>query len=436
MNKAKPLARAAAILLLLALISSSAAAQSLELQNISVYNVTAATGEDRYTGGEFLASGTNTTFLVNQTRDREDYRFTFRVSNSGADWTIQGEDILFHENLSTSWSINRTWYNASGTEYEGGSFSNGRISWDTSQGGTLNSGDSLYAKYIVEVDQQQSARFDQRFLANDTSENNWTQDEHVLDLNRLGHLNLILEEPPNETVLTQNKTFVVNSTIECIGGECSDVTATPRYNTSSTPDTVMPEMDGEPFHTLNANTGSCTLLAGENCFVSWEVNATAADSTSHLIDVNASSSYSEIEEEDSADAEVDVRQVVMMNLSWDATDFGLLDPGDRQKPAIGNDNLTYNVSILENSNEADIWIKGEDLISQEDSNYRIGIENMNYSLENLQSSSEPVQQSYSLLKGGIGAGNVLNTFYWLDVPTGIIKGDYKGSITFKANISQ
>lgn len=426
------------ILLLAAFFTSLAASQgaTLQLENISVHDVTDASGEDRLTGGQFIQSGTNTTFLLNQTEDRKDYRFTFRLNNTGEnDWNISQEDELRHEGLDTGWAINRTWYNVSGTEYTGGSFSSGTLSWDTSSGPNMTSQDYLYAKYIVEVDLPASQSYDQRFLANDTTNTDAAEDQHILDLNRLGSLSIVLQEPPNGTVLTQNKTFQVNATIDCTGGECGEVTATARYNETSEADTLIPESSGEPFHTVGSNSQGCgELLSGDSCETIWDVNATGADGSYHLLDANLTSSYDEIAGGQTADTDVQIKQVVMLNLSWSTTDFGLLDPGARQEPAAGNDELKYNISVLENSNDADIWIKGSDLQSQ-DSDYVIGIENMNRSLENLQSSSEPIQKSYKLLKFSVSAGSVLNTFYWLDVPTGIYKGDYNGSISFKANLT-
>lgn len=407
-----------------------------QIQNISIYNVTDSTGEGRYTGGNYITSGLNTTFLINQTKDNRDYRFTFRLNNTGdGDWALEGADDLLHDGLDTGWSINRTWYNISGTEYVGGTFSGGTLEWNTSQGGTLSTGENLYAKYIVEINLPESQTYDQRFLANDTSENNATEDEHVLDLNRLGSLSVVIEEPPNETVVAQNKTFQLNATIDCAGGECGNVSANARYNQSSTADTLIPENSGTPFHTTNSNLRDCgELLASENCTVVWDVNATGEKNSWHLLDSNITSTYDKIEGQESADTEVQIKQVVMLNLSWSTTDFGVLDPGDQNKSAIGNDNLTYNVTVQEKSNDADIWLKGKDIQSQ-DSDYFIGIGNMTYSLDNSYDTSTPVQDAYELVKSSVAGDTVLNTFYWLDVPTGIYKGDYNGTITYKANLS-
>lgn len=406
------------------------------VQNISIYDVSQLSGTNRYTGGDLQSYGLNKTFILNQTNQTVEYRFQFRVSPPSNSWQVQAGDYLRHENLSPDWTANRIWYNISGTEYVGGNFSYNNIYWDTGNGGTVQSGGNMYAKYLIEINQSQSQEFDQRFLVNDTSNSASSTDHHILDLNKLGRLSIAINEPPNGTTLTQNQTFVLNSTVSCSGGECGRIKANSRYNQSAASDTLIPSLSGEPFHTVNSNEETCSeLLSGENCTVTWDVNATGADSSSHLLDVNATSTtFSEIKGQDSADTEVEIKQVVLMNLSWSTTDFGLLDPGDTAQPAQGNSNLSYNVSILENSNQADIWIKGSDLNSL-DSDYFIGIGNMSFALENQNSSSTPLSSTYQLFNASVSPGSVLNSFYWLDVPKGINDGDYEGSLSFKANLS-
>jgi hypothetical protein len=407
-----------------------------EIQNISVYNVTEMTENERDKGGELVASGLNQTFWINQTRDRIDYRLTFEIENNGPEyWNLSSEDELFHEGLDTGWNINRTWYNISGTQYEGGGFSGGRVDWDTGIGGNLSPGGSMYANYIVEVDLTESQQYNQRFLVNDTSNESGSEDNHALDLDRLGEISLTLEEPPADTVLTQNKTFEINTTVNCINGECGNVTATSRYNQSNLADTLIPEGSGSPFYTTGDNSKECVnLVSGESCTVLWDVNATGESGSHHLLDSNASSSYSEISGENTGDAEVQINQVAAINLTWSTVDFGTLDPGEKNKSAAGNQNLEYNISIPENSNSVDIWVKGQDLQSQ-DSDYTIPIVNMSYSLQNDTADESSIPYAYELVKETVSSGSILNSFYWLDVPTGIYKGTYSGSITFKANLT-
>lgn len=407
-----------------------------EVQNLSIYDVTNETENERESGGELLASGLNKTFQLNQTEDRFDYRFTFEIDNTGPEyWNLSSEDELFHEGLDTGWSINRTWYNISGTQYEGGTFSEGRVDWNTSLGGNLSPDSRMYANYIVEVDLTDSQDYSQKFLVNDTSNESGSKDNHTLDMNRLGEISLTLEEPPNDTILTQNKTFEINTTVECLGGECGDVTSTSRYNQSGTADTLISEGNGSPFHTIGDNKKECAqLLSGESCTVLWDVNATGEKDSYHLLDTNASSSYSEMTSADTKDAEVQIKQVAAINLTWSTIDFGTLDPGSSNKSAEGNHNLTYNISVPENSNDVDIWVKGKDLQS-EDTDYTIGIGNMSYSLENDTATESPIPYTYELVKQTVNASSILNSFYWLDVPTGIYKGPYNGSITFKANLT-
>lgn len=407
-----------------------------EIQNITVYNVTGETGSDRDTGGEILTSGLNRTFALNRTQDLKDYRFTFEIQNTGSEyWNLSSEDRMFHEGLDPGWSLDKSWYNISGTRYEGGNFTDGRVNWNTSKGGNLSPDSRMYANYIIETDISSSEDYSPRFLVNDSSDLSGSEDFHQLDLNRLGELDLTLNEPPQNTVLTQNKTFQLNTTVKCIEGECGDVKVAPRYNESSVADTVIPEDQGEPFNTQGSNLARCQrLLSGESCYALFQVNATGSQGESYLLDANATSSYSEIEGNDTGDNQVQINQVAAINLSWSTVDFGTLDPDDENQSAAGNYDRSYNVSVLENSNAVDLWIKGQDLNSV-DTGYSIGIGNMSYAKVNSTDDMDPIGYGYDLIEDGVSYGSPLTMFYWLDVPTGIIKGDYQGSITIKANVT-
>jgi len=103
---------------------------------------------------------------------------------------------------------------------------------------------------------------------------------------------------------------------------------------------------------------------------------------------------------------------ILINTSWDAMDFGLLDPGDQNQPAKGNNNLSYNITVPEESNLVDnLWIKATDLVSElRSDNYSIRAENMSYSFQNDVETSESISNSYQSVKSDINPGTVLNTF--------------------------
>ena len=407
------------------------------LTEISVYNVSGLSVSEKETGGELLSSGLNSTLKINQKEAANEYRFTFKFTNEGENsWEINSSDQLYHEGLDTSWTVNKIWYNIS-QDYDGGSFSNGKLEWNTSEGGTLNPGETMYAKYLVDTSLDNSNFYSLNFLLNDTSENAGSQDYHELDINKLGDLTVTLEDPPNDTVVTQNKTFLVNATIDCTNGECGEVNASTRYNETTITNTLIPEGSGKPFHTVNSNIKTCSadLKKSESCQITWDVNATGDLESYHDVDVNVSSSFSKVAAENSSDNTVQINMAILINTSWDTTDFGLLDPGQQNQPADGNQNLMYNITVPSESNPVDnLWIRATDLVSDlKPENYSIGAGNLSYSFENDSGTEKSISDTYSSVKSNVSPGSVLNTFFWLDVPTGIYRGGYNGTLYFKAN---
>jgi len=67
----------------------------------------------------------------------------------------------------------------------------------------------MYAKYIVDISLDNSEFYSQYFLINDTSNKSGSEDYHEFDINKLGTLDIVLEDPPKDTVVTQNKTFLL-----------------------------------------------------------------------------------------------------------------------------------------------------------------------------------------------------------------------------------
>jgi len=407
------------------------------ITQISVYDVSDLSVSEKETEGDMAASGLNSTLNVNQNQTDGEYRFSFKITNEGdSDWEINSSDQLSHEGLNTEWTVNKIWYNIS-QDYDGGNFSDGKLQWNTSEGGTLASGDTMYAKYIVDISLDNSEFYSQYFLINDTSNKSGSEDYHEFDINKLGTLDIVLEDPPKDTVVTQNKTFVMNATVSCKNGECGEVNVSSRYNESSEVDTLISEDPDKPFYTVSQNTKICSsdLKKDERCEVSWDINATGELESYRLLDTNTSSSFDDIPENNSEENRVQINMAILINTSWDAMDFGLLDPGDQNQPAKGNNNLSYNITVPEESNLVDnLWIKATDLVSElRSDNYSIRAENMSYSFQNDVETSESISNSYQSVKSDINPGTVLNTFFWIDVPTGIYKGGYNGSVYFKAN---
>ncbi|MFB6181168.1 MAG: hypothetical protein ABEJ93_04795 [Candidatus Nanohalobium sp.] len=401
------------------------------ITEIRIYDVTDTLDDE--TGGKLIEKGLNTSFHINQYSSSE-YRFEFQVFNNGSeDWRLETGDKLLEKGLNSSWSVNSIWYFL-GEKKTGGTFSSGTVSWDTGNNGILQvsgSNSSLTAKFLLDLSLDKQQRTNNFFNVSDTSEGLGTSADHSVIWNKLGDLNVTIQDPVNGTVLPRNHFFTVNATVECLNGDCGKVKASPRYNTSTGYE-VVPE-SGTPFYVNKSSSKVCGRLSrGENCSVSWQVNATGDLKSWHRIDVNSSSNYSAIPEKASGFSEVQINQMVIMNLSWSELDFGYIDPGEK-KAASGNEELKYNISFSEKSMEVDgLWVKGDDLVSLKDERYSISIRNVSMTTDRT-SSNFTVTPSYKEILTGIEPGAEINTKYWLDVPLGITQGGYRGNITFKAN---
>ncbi|MFT4867940.1 MAG: hypothetical protein ACI9LV_000552 [Candidatus Nanohaloarchaea archaeon] len=410
--------------------------------SLEVYDVTGLSSGEKETEGEFLDGGLNETLNFNQSETRQ-YRFEFRIENDGRkDWNIQDEDTLYHEGLNSSWPVDKIWYNLSTGDFDGGQVMDRRVSWDTSQGGMLendNDNDTMYAKYLVNINDQESKSYSQEFRVNDTSENAGSFDYHRIDLKKFGDINLSILQPVNGTTLPQNVTFLMNASVNCINGYCGEVNVTPRYNASGGPDTLIPENSGQPFHIDGTRTRNCEALDNNaQCYINWNINSTGELKTSRLLDVNGTSNLTEVGRNDSANVEVTINDVLLLSLEWETLDFGVLDPGEEDKPALGNDDRDYNLSV-EGLDADNLWIRGSDMLADgwrnpsTNEQYRIDANNLSFGLENDISRAEELTNTYRLMEQGISAGTVLSTFYWIDVPQGIKSTEYAGKLYFKAN---
>ena len=409
----------------------------LELQNIAIYNITGLSSSEKKSGGQLIDQGLNKTFQLTQGSETSSLRFDFNLTNTGtANWTLESQDQLQHTGVDTEWSTDQIWYDLGG-EKNGGSFSSGTVFWDTSNGGTLTTegaDSSMNASYTVDTFLDESKTYDQSFLVNDTSKNIYDEDFHVLEAQKSGIIDVDLISPPNQTLLPQNETFYMTANVTCSGGECGQVDGTPRYN-SSEGQKIIPS-DGKLFSIESVNRDGCNLDASQNCVLNWTVNATADIETYRLLDVNASSEFSDGYTA-SEGHEVEVDLLVLMSLSWETLDFGFLDPGLQDRPAEGNDALAYNVTVPEDSKPVDdLWIKGTDLVSEENPDYSIGITNVSYALQNDVADSNTIFSEYTQVTSNIEPGTVLNTFYWIDVPFGMTQSGYNGTLTFKANVTE
>ena len=398
------------------------------INNLEIFNVTDL--EDQRNSGNLIDEGLNKTFLVDQ-KDWNEYRFEFNISNNGSEeWELSSGDTLEHRGLNSSWSVNESeiYYEIS-QEYEGGTFQSGSIEWNTGNGGILQPGEAMSAGYVVNISQASTSIYDQEFEANSTNGGS-DIDFHELEVLIYGVIDAVIDRPEQDSIVQNNRNFTLNGTVQCLDGDCGDISLTPRRNDSN----GQIEFTGDVFEIQASEfTGCDNLLEGEVCDVSWSVNATGDIDTRHEIDFLAQSSYPEVGSDSTTVSEVTIRDILLIDLDWNTVDFGLLDPGERDRPA-ENNSAGYNLTVEEDSNKIDnLWLKGSDLVHEQNSNYKIGIGNMSYAEQNDVGQASNLTNDYSLIDSNLAPGTLKTFYYWLDVPFGILNGAYTGSITFKAN---
>ncbi len=400
-----------------------------EIESIEIFNVTDT--QNQRTDGSLIDQGLNKTFTVNQ-RSSNFYRFEFNVSNQGSsEWSLTTEDVISHSGLNQSWNVTDIYYRLNG-EKSGGSFDSGTVDWNTGNGGTVNQGESLSAEYIVNITQSSTSVFSQSFEASST-EGTQDKDFHDLRIRKLGFLQPVLDRPLNNSVVQNDREYVLNGTVSCTDGDCGSLTLTPRRNSSS----GQIEFDGTVFEVVSSSRSGCqNLLQNQECSIEWSVNATGDKNTFHEVDFIAQSNYSLVDQEFTNTSVVEIRDMLMVDLDWNSLDFGLLDPGETKRPAENNTG-GYNLTVEQDSNTVEnLWLKGTDLVHESDPEYSIGIGNLSYNdTVNNPENTTSITEEYSLLGSNLAPGTTKTFYYWLDVPLGILRGAYTGSITFKANQS-
>ncbi|MFB6076786.1 MAG: hypothetical protein ABEK12_01495 [Candidatus Nanohaloarchaea archaeon] len=138
---------------------------------------------------------------------------------------------------------------------------------------------------------------------------------------------------------------------------------------------------------------------------------------------------------ESTDSTVQINAVILMSLTFDTIDFGTLDPGVTNRSAIGNSNLTYNVTFDEDSITADaLWLKSTPIVSELDDSYEIGPSNLTVHAD--PGIKTNLSTNYSRIATGISPGTTVNTFHFIDIPLGMTAGPYNGTMTFKANATR
>ncbi|MBU0649481.1 hypothetical protein KJ969_05305, partial [Patescibacteria group bacterium] len=420
------------------------------LTEIRVYNVTGQA--DTHDGGTLVASGLNTTFDLLTGRK---YRVEFHITNEGISWDIDAADQLFHDGLNSSWTldaVNDVWYTDDGgdTNYTGGTWSNGNVSWDASLGGRLKNGEEGIFSYVINTSGGATEKLQVYFLVNDTSKNAGSQDYSIYNVTKLGWLNVTLNSPAEDatTNVRQNYTLTINATVTCEDGYCANVYATARYNASTTePDTKIPTTPAKPFNiTDNPNPQECSanpLTEGESCTLTWTVNATGDIDSMWDIDAYFNSTLTGVTANHTSDATVKIiKGAVVISLGWNLVDFDIVNPNTFGNNASENNLGGYNITVGQDSLDLDgIYILGTNLIPQTYSGfgpvtYGIAVSNITWNDEEndyADPGTTRLTQSYALMRSSVPAGTVITTYYWIDAPSGQYAQEYRGNLTIMAN---
>jgi hypothetical protein len=429
------------------------------ITEIRIYDVTGL--GDTHSGGTLVGSGLNTTFGFHQ-RTPKIYRVEIDVRNDAStQWTIAAEDIIYHEGLNSTWPVNASsdvWYVESAITYTGGTWSNGRVTWNTSLGGKLTNGEIGTFYYVFNMTTSKTEEYGVYFLCNDTSANSGSFDYSVYNITRVGYLEVNLTLPPQIPgqgdaesnggyKVGRNKLFIVNATVYCRDGFCGDVNGTLRYNQSSPlPDTPVNTTSGDkPFYVLSGlNPKNCSNPMDEDdfCSLSWQVNATGNLTSLWKLDVLFNSSLAE---NNTNYTRIEITLVLILSLSWTEVNFGVCDPVTFGNPASLNDVKGYNISLNENSNDVDgLYIMGTDLEPEVISGfgsitYTIGVGNLTWNdNENLYSSTNTTRftADYDLIRPNVPAGTDLTMYYWVDIPRGQYAQAYDGTLYIMANVTE
>jgi len=409
------------------------------ITGISVYNVTGQS--DTHTGGTLLpGSGLNTTIDFNVSADpkyTETWRAEFTVRNDGdSNWNIVAEDIAYHDNLNASWqvdAVNDIWYIVGPNTKTGGTWSGGRVTWDTSNGGLLQKGTTMTLYYVFNITPAKSCVYPVYFLINDTSENAGSYDYSTYNVTAIGMMmNSALNAPPDNTIVPKDRNFAINATTVCMEGECGIVNGTARYNnTGPTADTKIPVGSGNPFYIQDGpNPKSCGFMSeGESCTLTWSVNATGTLRDHHEIDVEFTSTYPT--NNDTADSTITIGKILLMTLGFTDINFGVVSPPETF-PAQNNTHHLYNITLDANSNNAEggLWIKGENLTGV--GSYEVDVSNMHWNAST-HATYETLTGHYSQIQSSMLSGTNTTTYYWVDTPQSTMLGTYTGTIYFMVN---
>ncbi len=229
----------------------------------------------------------------------------------------------------------------------------------------------------------------------------------------------------------QNKTFFIQANVTCRNSNCGNVQGTVRYNVTALPDTPLNTSYDTPFYIVDSvplNPKSCQnnpLNVNDSCILNWTVNSTGALLSIWKLDVlfDGESAVSN----NTNYTNIKITKVLIMKLSANDIDWGILDPQTTCEPAPNN---PITITLDSNSNDADgIYIKGENLVNGSEA---IGITNVTWCKCIVCLNGQNMTTQYELIQANVNAGTDINTSYWIDIPA-VPALRYRGEAYVMAN---
>ena len=318
------------------------------------------------------------------------------------------------------------------------------FSWNlTSTGNWVNvsfgdfSGTFSWSNTSLKIPDIPAGRYGYKFYARDRAGNENSTDSSIIIIP--GYLEAYLELPPlipgkgnasqnGGYKVGQKRKFIIKANVTCKNtSSCGNVQGTIRYNlTSEDPDTAINTSSDTPFYILDPialNPKSCEnnpLEENETCFLNWTINSTGALKSKWKLDVLFESAYTHPNSTQAI--QIEITKVLIMSLSWNEISFGVVEPLTTGNPALLNDQLGYNISINENSNDVDdLWIRGTDLLPETVTElnsiiYKIGVGNITWNDDENNYNSintTRLSKNYALMRSSIPSGTVISTYYWI-----------------------
>lgn len=372
---------------------------------------------------------------IEQEERNVNYRFEFKVENTGdSTYRVSETETLKHQGINESWKLEDIYIEINDEIIEGGGKTNTDISWD--KDGEINPGEQANFQYIIETDTTQSTNYQPDFIIESTDQDTNLVNNHEIDKTKYGFLETQLIEPPEEFTASEGSSFTIEAETTCLEGECGEITKTSRYNETGTePNTPIPQdEENQPVYTTDTNPETCgiELTNEEICQIQWNVEVTGDTEETVIIDALAESNLDEVETRSKETSIFTIRDSLILDLEFEEINFGTVSPGKDDQEAEQN-NLGYNISIPESGlNPQEVRVQSTHLNNSIADEYSIGVGNLSFSLEQDPENSKQMSTQQKLLTDDINPGDTQQTYYWLNIPTGITADTYTGVATFEA----